>query len=264
MRRLRAALLALTLSAVPLLSVLSPAPVAGQESHAVRGVVADSTGAGMGGAMVVALILPDTVLKEYTLSGGDGRFTLPRLSPGEYLLQVTMVGHRTLRQPFTVAAADLDAGTLRMEVLAVQLDPLVVSVDHVPFVNRGDTLDFNANAFTTRPNASVEELLARLPGIEVDEDGTIRAQGEEVRNVLVDGREFFGTDPTIATEPPGLMRCERSRSTAGNRIWRSSPDRRMAKEEAHHQTCSSARTHPLRLLRPAVGRDRGGPPSRRR
>lgn len=199
MRRLRAALLALTLSAVPLLSVLSPAPVAGQESHAVRGVVADSTGAGMGGAMVVALILPDTVLKEYTLSGGDGRFTLPRLSPGEYLLQVTMVGHRTLRQPFTVAAADLDAGTLRMEVLAVQLDPLVVSVDHVPFVNRGDTLDFNANAFTTRPNASVEELLARLPGIEVDEDGTIRAQGEEVRNVLVDGREFFGTDPTIAT-----------------------------------------------------------------
>ncbi len=69
----------------------------------------------------------------------------------------------------------------------------------VPFVSRRDTLDYNALAFEVRPNATVEELLARLPGVEVDSDGTIRAQGEEVRNVLVDGKEFFGSDPTIAT-----------------------------------------------------------------
>ena len=170
-----------------------------QETYDVRGVVADSAGAGIDGAMIVALALPDSLLTKYALSNGNGSFTLSRVPAGEYLLQITMVGHQTVRQPFSITAADIDAGTINLAVLVVELEALVVSVDHVPFVNRRDTLDYNARAFVTRPNATVEELLARLPGIEVDADGTVRAQGEEVRNVLVDGKEFFGSDPTIAT-----------------------------------------------------------------
>jgi hypothetical protein len=149
--------------------------------------------------MIVALALPDSLLTKYALSNGNGSFTLSRVPAGEYLLQITMVGHQTVRQPFSITAADIDAGTINLAVLVVEMEALVVSVDHVPFVNRRDTLDYNARAFVTRPNATVEELLARLPGIEVDADGTVRAQGEEVRNVLVDGKEFFGSDPTIAT-----------------------------------------------------------------
>ncbi|MCH7530649.1 MAG: TonB-dependent receptor [Gemmatimonadetes bacterium] len=176
------------------------APSAGaQETYDVRGIVADSTGGGIDGAMVVALALPDSLLIKFSLSNGNGSFTLSRVPAGEYLLQITMVGHQTVRRAFSITTADVDAGTIKLEVLAVEMDALVVSVDHVPFVNRRDTLDYNARAFVTRPNATVEELLARLPGIEVDPDGTIRAQGEEVRNVLVDGKEFFGSDPTIAT-----------------------------------------------------------------
>ena len=170
-----------------------------QETYDVRGVVADSAGAGIDGAMIVALALPDSLLTKYALSNGNGSFTLSRVPAGEYLLQITMVGHQTVRQPFSITAADIDAGTINLAVLVVEMEALVVSVDHVPFVNRRDTLDYNARAFVTRPNATVEELLARLPGIEVDADGTVRAQGEEVRNVLVDGKEFFGSDPTIAT-----------------------------------------------------------------
>jgi len=170
-----------------------------QETYDVRGVVADSAGAGIDGAMIVALALPDSLLTKYALSNGNGSFTLSRVPAGEYLLQITMVGHQTVRQPFSITAADIDAGTISLAVLVVEMEALVVSVDHVPFVNRRDTLDYNARAFVTRPNATVEELLARLPGIEVDADGTVRAQGEEVRNVLVDGKEFFGSDPTIAT-----------------------------------------------------------------
>lgn len=184
---------------VGLMALAVPAQAVGQESHDVTGIVADSSGAGIEGAMVVALSLPDSVLAKFDLTDGDGEFTLRRLGPGDYVLQVTLVGHQTLRQTLAVAGGDVDVGTVGLEVLAVEMDPLVVSVDHVPFVNRRDTLDYNALAFETRPNASVEELLARLPGIEVDTDGTIRAQGEEVRNVLVDGKEFFGSDPTIAT-----------------------------------------------------------------
>lgn len=174
-------------------------PVDAQETYDVRGVVADSAGAGIDGAMIVALALPDSLLTKYALSNGNGSFTLSRVPAGEYLLQITMVGHQTVRQPFSITAADIDAGTINLAVLVVEMEALVVSVDHVPFVNRRDTLDYNARAFVTRPNATVEELLARLPGIEVDADGTVRAQGEEVRNVLVDGKEFFGSDPTIAT-----------------------------------------------------------------
>ena len=170
-----------------------------QETYDVRGVVADSAGAGIDGAMIVALALPDSLLTKYALSNGNGSFTLSRVPAGEYLLQITMVGHQTVRQPFSITAADIDAGTINLAVLVVEMEALVVSVDHVPFVNRRDTLDYNARAFVTRPTATVEELLARLPGIEVDADGTVRAQGEEVRNVLVDGKEFFGSDPTIAT-----------------------------------------------------------------
>ncbi|MEL6941684.1 MAG: outer membrane beta-barrel protein, partial [Bacteroidota bacterium] len=69
----------------------------------------------------------------------------------------------------------------------------------IPIVIKKDTIEYNANAFKTQPNATVEDLLKKLPGIEVEKDGTIKAQGEEVQNVLVDGKEFFEDDPKIAT-----------------------------------------------------------------
>ena len=187
----------LAAAALALAASLSARGAAAQQFE-ITGVVADSAGAGVGGAMVVALALPDSVLTKWVTTGGDGAFAL-RIAPGDYVLQVTLLGHRTVRQPLSVTDADVAAGRIGLEVLAVEVDPLVVSVEHVPFLNRRDTLSFNALAFEVRPNATVEDLLRRLPGIEVQEDGTIRAQGEDVQNVLVDGREFFGTDPTVAT-----------------------------------------------------------------
>ena len=185
--------------ALTIIGVLLAEPAQAQDQFDVAGIIADSAGASLDGAMVVALVRPDSVLAKFALSGGDGGFTLRRLSPGEYILQVTLVGYRTVRQDFSVIDADIDAGTINLEVLALEMDPLVVSVEQIPFVNRRDTLSYNVLAFPTRPNASVEDLLMRLPGIEVDADGAIRVQGKDVQNVLVDGKEFFASDPTIAT-----------------------------------------------------------------
>ena len=182
-----------------LLGTLVAQPAQAQEEYAVVGVVADSAGAKLNGAMVVALSLPDSVLKKFSLTDGDGSFSLTRLIAGDYVLQVSMVGRQTVRQDITITDGNVDAGTIEVDVLAVEMEALVVSVDHVPFVNRRDTMDYNALAFETRPQATVEDLLARLPGVEVAEDGSITAQGEEVQNVLVEGKEFFGSDPTIAT-----------------------------------------------------------------
>ena len=168
--------------------------------HWVRGVVTDSTGAALHNAMVVALSRPDSVLAEYTLSSQDGRFTIEGLQAGGYILQVTLIGYRTLRRDFDVANAGVDAGRVVLAVTALEVDSVVVSVEHVPFVNQRDTFSYNAQAFPTPPNATVEELLRRLPGIDVDADGSITAQGEAVAKILVDGKEFFGDDPTVAME----------------------------------------------------------------
>lgn len=177
-----------------------PAPGAAQTARFdIHGTVADSAGSGLGGAMVVALTRADSVLVTFATSANDGAFTLRRLPAGDYVPQVTTAGYEIFRKDIAVLAAGVDAGTITMTVRAVELDPLEVSVDLVPFINRGDTLVYNTLAYPTRPNASVEELLSRLPGIQVDADGSIRALGEQVTRVLVEGREFFGSDPTIAT-----------------------------------------------------------------
>lgn len=171
-----------------------------ERQYQVRGTVADSLGTGLQNAMVVALTRPDSVLARYALSRGDGTFAIPGLAAGEYILQVTLIGYQTLRRDFDITNADVDAGEVALSLTALEMDSLVVSVEHVPFVNRRDTLSYNVLAFPTPPNATVEDLLERLPGIEVDADGTITAQGEEVQNVLVDGREFFSGDATVATQ----------------------------------------------------------------
>lgn len=178
-------------------------PLSAQEEerqYQVRGTVADSLGGGLQNAMVVALTRPDSVLAQYALSRGDGTFAITGLAAGEYILQVTLIGYRTLRRDFDITNADVDAGEVGLSLMALEMDSLVVSVEHVPFVNRRDTLSYNALAFPTPPNATVEDLLERLPGIEVDSDGTITAQGEEVQNILVDGKEFFSGDATVATQ----------------------------------------------------------------
>ncbi|WP_419934431.1 outer membrane beta-barrel protein [Candidatus Palauibacter sp.] len=178
----------------------APRPAQAQTEFRVNGVVADTTGAALSGAMVVALAQPDSVLTTFTTTNGEGVFVLGNLLPGEYLLQVTLIGHATIRQDLTIAGEHVDVGTIQMQVMAVEMDPLVITLDHVPFLNRRDTLGYNALAFQTRPNATVEDLLRQLPGIEVETDGTITAQGEDVENVLVDGKEFFGGDPKVATQ----------------------------------------------------------------
>ncbi len=186
--------------ALMLMGLLLADPAQAQDSRFdVSGVVADSLGGGVQGAMVVALTRADSTLTKFATTGGDGSFHLRRLPQGEYILQVTSTGYAPFRKDFSVTAADVDAGTIQLTAMVYELDPLVVSAEHVPFVLKRDTLDYNALAFETRPNATVEELLEKLPGIQVEGDGSIKAQGEEVVNVLVEGKEFFGDDPTIAT-----------------------------------------------------------------
>jgi len=190
----------LTYALVALLFLVTTGSVSAQDRYDVTGVVVDSAGVGLQGATVVALTAADSTLTKFATANSEGAFTLRRVPVGDYILQITFVGFRTIQNDFTLDEADYDAGRFVMDIQTEELDELVVSAEHIPMVVKKDTLEYNANAFATRPNAVVEDLLRRLPGIEVEADGTIKAQGEDVQQVLVDGKEFFGDDPKIATK----------------------------------------------------------------
>src|SRR5258706_15414789 len=87
-----------------------------------------------------------------------------------------------------------------MNDLAKVLSEVIVTSEAPPVTLVGDTIQYNAGSFKVQPNANVEDLLKKLPGVKVDKDGTVKAQGEKVSRVLVDGKEFFGNDPKIATK----------------------------------------------------------------
>ncbi len=198
---LRSLLRRLVGASAPLALVLLglPAAAAAQQFD-VKGVVVDSAHAAVSGAMVVALTRTDSVIAAFSTTTGTGRYVIKRLAPGQYILQVTGIGYKPFRRDFSVTDAEVAADTVIMrDAGPVELGELVVSAEHVPIVNKPDTVEYNAEAFKTRVNATVEELLKRLPGLSVATDGTITAQGQTVQKVLVDGKEFFGNDPKMAT-----------------------------------------------------------------
>ena len=176
-------------------------PTAAQtERFDVNGIVVDHEDLPLPQATVVLLTHADSVMAKFTTTASDGGFTLRRVVADTYILQITYVGFATLRQNIEILDENIDVGKLTMSELSEELGEVIVSADHVPFVVKRDTLEYNANAFAVRPNDVVEDLLKRLPGIEVENDGTVKALGETVENILVDGKEFFADTPSAVTK----------------------------------------------------------------
>ena len=168
----------------------------------VRGMLADSaTGQPLREAAVSLTLAQDSSYVGFGITDGDGRFALRNVAVGRYVARVSALGFRPRLLPVAVSAANPapNLGLLRLGPLALKLGEVVVTQSLAPVEVRGDTLDFNARAFKTQPNAAVEALLKKLPGVEVARDGSIRAQGQTVSRVLVDGKPFFGDDPKLAT-----------------------------------------------------------------
>ncbi len=167
----------------------------------IRGQVLDGDDKPLPSATVILLNPTDSSLVNFGASKADGSFELKNVNKAEYMLRVTFVGHKTFSYRVVPTADQLvvDIGVAKMEEAKTELDEVVVRGDKAPVEIKGDTIVFNATTFKTKQNDNVEELLKKLPGVEVENDGTIKAQGEEVKRVTVDGREFFGRDPKLAT-----------------------------------------------------------------
>jgi hypothetical protein len=167
----------------------------------IKGVVSDSAAKPLDFATVMLLNPQDSSLLGFDRTNEAGVFELKNLAPANYLLKITYVGHN----PFTKsidnqAVGVLDLGNIQMKAVSKELAEIVIEGEKAPVTFKRDTIEFNAGSFKTKPNAAVEDLLKKLPGVQVERDGSVKVQGQQVQRVMVDGKDFFGRDPKIATQ----------------------------------------------------------------
>ena len=148
---------------------------------------------------VIALLTPkDSVLYTFTRSDASGKFVLNNVQPGAYILMTTHPYYADLLDNVDVKN-DMNLPAIKLLSKSKLLQEVIVKSGS-PLHIKGDTTVYTADSFKVSANANVEELLKKLPGIQVDKNGTIKAMGETVEKVLVDGEEFFGDDPGMAVK----------------------------------------------------------------
>jgi len=143
--------------------------------------------------------IKDSTLVTYTISDKDGKFTLQGKAFDKNVnLFVSFVGYQTHKQSITLDRETINLEPIKLQTDANALDEVVIT-SRAPITVKKDTLEFNVASFKTKRDANVEDLLKQLPGVEVDEAGKITVNGKEVNKILVNGKPFFGNDPTITT-----------------------------------------------------------------
>lgn len=178
-------------------------PVLAQNRTAIKGKVIDSADHKPIELVTVAVLaIKDTtsILQSYTITDKTGAFSLHNLPAGVPLkIFISNVAYKPFRKMVTInKGQELDLGEISLNTN--QLNEVTITADRPPIVIRKDTIEFNVEAFKTRPNAVVEDLLRKLPGVEVDMRGKVLVQGHDVSKVLVDGHEFFSNDYRVATK----------------------------------------------------------------
>lgn len=180
--------------------LLVPSLLFGQ-GNSLRGEIIDENAQPMPSATAILLDPADSTLLYFGVSSASGRFEITNIKQGQYLLQVAFIGYTTIYKHIEIPYEDSgDIGTIIMIPEPFSLDEVTVTGERIPLKIIKDTIEYDAKAFKVAPDGVVEDLLKKLPGLEIDRAGNIKAMGENVRNVMVDGKEFFGNDPKVATK----------------------------------------------------------------
>lgn len=191
-----------SITIISLLLLLATSAIS-QSRGLVKGKIVDSaSNSALELATVAVLNASDTSLISYTLTLKTGEFALHNLPSGKDLkLLVTFVSHESYRKLFRLdKGSTLDFGEIKLAGKGRMLGEIRVRAEVTPVVVKKDTVEFSAEAFKTPPNAVVEELLKRLPGMQVDMDGTITVNGKTINKLLIGGKRFFANDPKIASK----------------------------------------------------------------
>ena len=166
----------------------------------VSGRVLDSAGEAIDMVTVQILTLPDSTYVNGCVSNSRGYFTLPSVTAGSYAVKFSFVGYGTKVQAvnLTTRRTQVNLGTVRLEEDAVLLKEAVVTAQAAQVEVKEDTLQYNVSAYRVPEGSALEELVKKIPGAEVSEDGTITLNGKDITKILVNGKEFFSGDTQVA------------------------------------------------------------------
>lgn len=172
-----------------------------QNDGEIQGTLQGTNDTPLAFASVTVYRAADTSLIDYVLSEDDGSFRIRRLPLNTPLRVIaSFLGYEPVREDFELTSQhklkDLDR--IQMVPTSQTLDEILVQAERPPIVMHNDTIEFNAASFQTRDGATVEDLVKKLPGVVVDNEGNITANGRPVNKVRVDGKDFFGGDPRVA------------------------------------------------------------------
>lgn len=179
---------------------LSFAWVGFAQTFSLNGDVFADDGSPMIYSSVVLLNPADSTMQAFGITNKAGEYDIKNIKKGDYLLQIAFLGFETVYKYISIPVDGNKLGTVVMKTKSVDVDEVKVTGEYVPLAIKGDTVEYNAAAFRLNPDAVTEDLLKKLPGVEVDRAGNIKAMGEDVQKLFVDGKEFFGDDPKVATK----------------------------------------------------------------
>ena len=176
----------------------------------VKGVLVDTLGGRQPLVNATISITPlggDSTETEYTVSGKGGVFQIRGIRVGQYRLLITYEGYNHIDRQVRISdsSSNVDLSTVYMTRADKMLAEVIIQ--RPPVGVKKDTVEYSAGQFATKPNAVAEDLLKKLPGVTVDNSGTVTAHGEQVQRILVDGKRFFSDDPKLATRnlPPDII-----------------------------------------------------------
>jgi len=171
--------------------------------HIIKGRIIDTASTTLlSGSTVAVLNAKDSTLVKFTRSAENGTFELNGIKNGKFILLVSYPKYADFVDHFTLDSTTQlkDYGKINLTGMAKILADVIVKGNRNAIKIKGDTTEFDPKAYNIEPNSKVEDLIKQFPGIQVDKDGKITAQGKAVQKVLVDGEEFFGDDPTLVTK----------------------------------------------------------------
>ncbi|MFB9272486.1 MULTISPECIES: TonB-dependent receptor domain-containing protein [Flavobacteriaceae] len=168
-------------------------------SQNIKGIVLDEDRQPLEFVSVALLQPSDSLLVKYTSTGVDGKFEISGYKEGRYMLQVYLMTYQANQQTLNFTKSDRDLGEIILKKDVNQLEEITINAI-VPIKIKQDTVAFNTKAFKVKQDDNVGDLIKKLPGVQIGTDGKVSAQGEDITKILVDGKEFFNNDQTIALQ----------------------------------------------------------------
>lgn len=151
-------------------------------------------------ATIQLLLLPDSSYVTGMATNKQGWFSLPKVKPGRYVLKISSIGFKSKTIPLVLIAntPDKNVGTIAIDPDAVMLSEAVVTAEAPPVTIKADTTEYSAAAYPVPEGSMLEDLVKKIPGVKVDDNGKITLNGKEIKKIMVDGKEFFSDDPKLS------------------------------------------------------------------